>query len=197
MRLYRDVSTALTWLSPYPALRGRLGIRNGTMPWLRETSVVSRIRFDNGMLQGPPHPRAPRSPRRPRSGWILLPSPLWRRGWRASGVIASRGGPGEGVSPIVNSYVGHYTRLGHAGGLNSLTRTSHTKVQSKRHFHGGPRRGPMSLAVGETHRNDVHRRMTNPAGVEYRQPLLQEVRPLRGRGLGWSDSQSVGFTHGY
>jgi len=32
------------------------------------------------------------------------------RGWRASGVIASRGGPGEGVSPIVNSYVGHHTR---------------------------------------------------------------------------------------
>jgi hypothetical protein len=39
-----------------------------------------------------------------------LPSPLWGRGWRASGVIASRGGPGEGVSPIVNSYVGHHTR---------------------------------------------------------------------------------------
>jgi hypothetical protein len=75
----------------------------------RITSVVSRIRFDNGMLQGPPHPRAPRSPRPPRGGWILLPSPLWGRGWRASGVIASRGGPGEGVSPIVNSYVGHHT----------------------------------------------------------------------------------------
>ena len=75
-----------------------------------EASVVSRIRFDNGMLQGPPHPRAPRSPRPPRGGWILLPSPLWGRGWRASGVIASRGGPGEGVSPIVNSYVGHHTR---------------------------------------------------------------------------------------
>ena len=57
-----------------------------------------------------PHPRAPRSPRPPRGGWILLPSPLWGRGWRASGVIASRGGPGEGVSPIVNSYVGHHTR---------------------------------------------------------------------------------------
>jgi hypothetical protein len=64
------------------------------------------------MLQGPPHPRAPRSPRPPRGGWILLPSPLWGRGWRASGVIASRGGPGEGVSPIVNSYVGHHTRAG-------------------------------------------------------------------------------------
>jgi hypothetical protein len=38
-----------------------------------------------------------------------LPSPLWGRGWRASGVIASRGGPGEEVSPIVNSYVGHHT----------------------------------------------------------------------------------------
>jgi hypothetical protein len=74
-------------------------------------SVVSRIRFDNGMLQGPPHPRAPRSPRPPRGGGILLPSPLWGRGWRASGVIASRGGPGEGVSPIVNSYVGHHTSV--------------------------------------------------------------------------------------
>ena len=70
---------------------------------------MSRIRFDKGMLQGPSHPRAPRSPRPPRGGWILLPSPLWGRGWRASGVIASRGGPGEGVSPFVNSYVGHYT----------------------------------------------------------------------------------------
>ena len=78
-------------------------------PVRAQASVVPLIRFDNGMLQGPPHPRAPRSPRPPRGGWILLPSPLWGRGWRASGVIASRGGPGEGVSPIVNSYVGHHT----------------------------------------------------------------------------------------
>ena len=88
-------------------------------------SVVSRIRFDNGMLQGPPHPRAPRSPRPPRGGWILLPSPLWGRGWRASGVIASRGGPGEGVSPIVNSYVGHHTRRQVQGAGKTLTRISH------------------------------------------------------------------------
>ena len=87
--------------------------------------MVSRIRFDNGMLQGPPHPRAPRSPRPPRGGWILLPSPLWGRGWRASGVIASRGGPGEGVSPIVNSYVGHHTRRQVQGAGKTLTRISH------------------------------------------------------------------------
>jgi hypothetical protein len=32
-------------------------------------------------------------------------------------------------------------------------------------FQGGPRRGPMSLAVGETHGNDAPRRFTNPGGV--------------------------------
>ena len=30
-----------------------------------------------------------------------------------------------------------------------------------------PRRGPMSLAVGETHGNDAPRRFTNPEGVEF------------------------------
>src|ERR1035441_8564347 len=28
---------------------------------------------------------------------IELPSPLWGRGWTASGAVTSRGGPGEGV----------------------------------------------------------------------------------------------------
>ena len=32
---------------------------------------------------------------------------------------------------------------------------------------GGPRRGPMSLAVGETHGNDVPQRIANPEGVEF------------------------------
>jgi hypothetical protein len=40
---------------------------------------------------------------------MLLPSPPWGRGWLASGVFTSRGGPGEGVLPTVNSYVGHHT----------------------------------------------------------------------------------------
>ncbi|MGO8788363.1 MAG: hypothetical protein ACLQVL_13410 [Terriglobia bacterium] len=29
-----------------------------------------------------------------------LPSPLWGRGWLASGVLISRGGPGEGVETV-------------------------------------------------------------------------------------------------
>jgi hypothetical protein len=44
----------------------------------------------------PPHPR-PLSPRGARGELILLPSPLWGRGWTAAGVLTSRGGPGEGV----------------------------------------------------------------------------------------------------
>ncbi|MGO8819580.1 MAG: endonuclease domain-containing protein [Terriglobia bacterium] len=30
----------------------------------------------------------------------FLPSPLWGRGWLASGVLISRGGPGEGVETV-------------------------------------------------------------------------------------------------
>ena len=51
----------------------------------------------------------PLSPNGAKGGLISLPSPPWGRGWRASGAFISRGGPGEGVSPIVNSYVGHHT----------------------------------------------------------------------------------------
>jgi len=42
------------------------------------SSVVSRIRFDNGMLQGP-LTRGPRSPRPPRGRMDLLPSPFGER----------------------------------------------------------------------------------------------------------------------
>jgi hypothetical protein len=56
--------------------------------------VVSRVIFDDGMLQAPPHPQ-----------------PLSSKGARVArrGVFISRGETGEGVSPIVKSNMGHHT----------------------------------------------------------------------------------------
>jgi len=44
------------------------------------SSVVSRIRFDNGMWQGPPHPRAPRSPRHRGEDGFYCPRPFGGEG---------------------------------------------------------------------------------------------------------------------
>jgi hypothetical protein len=50
-------------------------------------------------------------------------------------------------------------------------------------FHGEPRRGPMPLAVGETHGNDTPEVLPTPKGlnVVWRCVGRKKVRPLRGR----------------
>ena len=40
----------------------------------------------------------------------FLPSPLWGRGWTASGVLISRGGPGEGVETVSSPHPYRKTR---------------------------------------------------------------------------------------
>ena len=70
--------------------------------------MVSSVIFDDGAFPGPPQRGAPLPPKGARGEFIvthllergrvgLLPSPLWGRGWPASGVFISRCGPGEGV----------------------------------------------------------------------------------------------------
>src|SRR5579862_2977249 len=73
------------------------------------------------MLQGPPHPW-PLSPKGARDELILLPSPLWGRGWLESGVFTSRGETGEGVSLLVNSHMARRTSFLHIGRHRNLLR---------------------------------------------------------------------------
>jgi hypothetical protein len=68
--------------------------------------VVSRVIFDDGMLQAPPHPPAPLPQRGEGRVDFTALSPL---GVARRGVFISRGETGEGVSPIVKSNIGHHT----------------------------------------------------------------------------------------
>ena len=62
---------------------------------------------------------------------------------------------------------------------------------------GRPRRGPMSLAVGETHGNDAPDKFTTPQGLNLVCRRNKRFDPSRvGNPLGLA-FPSVGFTHGY
>ena len=73
--------------------------------------VVSRVKFDDGTLPGPPHPQTPL----PQGGEgrveLTTLAPLGERVARR-GVFISRGGTGEGVPSIVKSNVGHHSTGG-------------------------------------------------------------------------------------
>jgi hypothetical protein len=85
-----------------------------------KSSVVSRVKFDDGTLPGPPHPQTPL----PQGGEgrveLTTLAPLGERVARR-GVFISRGETGEGVPSIVKSNVGHHTSVGSGNWLNDIS----------------------------------------------------------------------------
>ncbi|MGO8788190.1 MAG: hypothetical protein ACLQVL_12520, partial [Terriglobia bacterium] len=62
------------------------------------------------------------------------PSPLWGRGWTASGVLISRGGTGEGVETVSSPHPYRKTRsrARTAGQIDKARELRHSSTEAER-----------------------------------------------------------------